>query len=111
MSQKPTLAGSTHPESRAVYYEMPMYSKIKIAKLAQALMGFKKAASIRDLMIDASGDSKFKSRILRQIGHEAFPDMRQLVSQLERDFELDKACKNGQVTPRKVRRLCRCMVG
>lgn len=88
----------THPDSRAVMYELKTYTKRKITDLLTTLKGFRDAMAVIDMFQD------FKTRFivkLTQIEPKgAFVDVSDILDHFGKSFDAEEALAKGQILPK-----------
>lgn len=100
-SQGSSLKAKNHPDSRAVFFEAPVYSKKKISDFLLALEGFRSAQKIEEYFRDMTIISVLLRRSvkLKSNGGE-FPDMNKELEFFRDAFDHQQAAKEGTMIPR-----------
>lgn len=86
-----------HPNSRAIFYELPTYSKKKITDFSATLSGFEAIHKIPKLFADCS--SRFLRDLTQLTPEGKFLDMREKIDFFKSAFDIDEALKTGFIIP------------
>lgn len=88
-----------HPDSRAILYELPTYSKKKISDFAATLNGFEALQKVPTLF---AGCTSKLLKFLTQLAPEgSFQDMQEQIEFFKNAFDLTEAQKTGFIIPEK----------
>lgn len=100
-SQGSSLRARSHPDSRAVFFDAPIYSKKRIADFLLTLDGFRAAQKVQEYFAGSDLPSKLliRSVKLESEGGE-FPDMNQVLEFFRDAFDHEQAAKEGKIIPR-----------
>ena len=92
--------GDSHPNDRAVLYEMDKYTKRKVGDFSKLLNGLRAAAEIADLFANAEIQSPMLEKIVRSTDENGcFPaEMKERLDWFYDNFDLKKAAR-GEFEP------------
>ncbi|KAL5256929.1 hypothetical protein ACHWQZ_G012010 [Mnemiopsis leidyi] len=89
-----------HPDSRAVMFEVEVYSKKKIVDLVNSLDGFGKLVSVIALFEDVQITSELLKEIASVDAEEGFPDLTHLLKFYQDCFNKEEALQKGIIVPK-----------
>lgn len=100
-SQGSSLKAKNHPDSRAVFFEAPVYSKKKISDFLVTLEGFRSAQKIEEYFREATIiSSLLRQSVKSQSQGGEFPDMEKELEFFKNAFDHQQATKEGTMIPR-----------
>lgn len=100
-SQGSSLKAKNHPDSRAIFFDAPIYNKKKITDFLLTLEGFRSAQKVEEYFRESTIISKLlrQSVKLASQGGE-FPDMDEELEFFRLAFDHQQAAKEGTMVPR-----------
>lgn len=100
-SQGSSLRARNHPDSRAVFFDGPIYGKKKIVDFIQTLQGFRAAQKVEEHFRDVTVISSLLRKCVKTESQGGeFPDMTSELDFFQKAFDHQQAAKEGHMIPR-----------